>query len=187
MDQQDNTPFQYNPNGSPGDAPDADQIAEPRSTREASKNVAWQAPEFIEHPHPSSWYAALVVITAVLAAIVLFSTKDYFATATIVVMGIIVWVFAGHKPGMAEYEITNRGLNINGKHYPFSAYKSFTVLQEGDFNSVNLFPLKRFMPPISAYYKPADEQKITDALGNQLPYEERKMDGVDRLARRLRL
>jgi len=187
MDQQENTPFQYNPEGSAGDAPDAEPSQEPAVARESSKTVSWQAPEFIEHHHPGSWYAALVVITAALATVVYLTTKDLFAAGTIIVMGVIVWVFAGHKPGLAQYGATDRGLSINGKLYPFSAYKSFTVLQEGDFNSVNLFPLKRFMPPISAYFSPADEKKITDVLGNHLPYEERQMDGIDKLARRLRL
>lgn len=185
--EQDNTPFKYNPEGSPGDMADSDSAPELSSDRRAAKTVSWQAPEFIEHPHPGSWYAALVAITAVLAGLVVLTTKDYFATGTIVIMGIIIWVFAGHKPGLAQYEINDRGLSINGKLYPFNAYKSFTVLREGEFNSVNLFPLKRFMPPISAYYNPSDEKKVTDALGDQLPYEERKMDGIDRLARRLRL
>ena len=187
MDQQENTPFQYNPNGSPSDVSDSDAAPEPSSGHSSPKTVTWQAPEFIEHPHPASWYTALVVITAVLAAIVFLTTKDYFATGTILVMGIIIWVFAGHKPGLAQYEITDRGLSINGKPYPFNAYKSFTILREGEFNSVNLFPLKRFMPPISAYYNPSEEKKIADALGDRLPYEERQMDSIDRLARRLRL
>jgi len=187
MDQSDNTPFQYNPSGSPANAPDTDPGTEPAVARGSSKTVSWQAPEFIEHHHPGSWYAGLVVITATLAAIVYLTTKDIFATGTIIVMGVIIWVFAGHKPGLAQYEINNRGLSINGKLYPFSAYKSFTILREGEFSSVNLFPLKRFMPPISAYYVQTDEEKITDALGDRLPYEERPMDGIDRLARRLRL
>lgn len=187
MDQPENTPFEYNPNGSPGDVPENSSDDSAKPSRSASEAISWQAPEFIEHHHPGSWYAGLVVVTAVLAGLVLLTTKDYFAAGTIVVIGFIVWVFAGHKPGMAQYEISNRGLSINGKLYPFSGYKSFTILHEGDFNSINLFPLKRFMPPISAYYNPADEQKITDALGELLPYEERQMDGIDRLARRLRL
>jgi hypothetical protein len=187
MDQQDNTPFQYNPSGSPASSPDAEPGTEPPVARESSKNVSWQAPEFIERHHPAGWYAALVLIAVVLAAIVYLTTKDIFATGTIIIMGVIVWVFAGHKPGLVQYEINNRGLSINGKLYPLSAYKSFTTLREGEFNSVNLFPLKRFMPPISAYYAPADEQKVTDVLGNQLPYEDRQMDGIDKLARRLRL
>jgi hypothetical protein len=186
MDQQANTPFEYNPNGSLDDLPDNGTRPDPAPSR-AAGNISWQAPEFIEHPHPAGWYAALVGITAVLAAIVLLTTKDYFATGTIVVMGIIIWVFAGHKPGLAQYEITSRGLSINGKLYPFNSYKSFTILREGEFNSLNLFPLKRFMPPISAYYGPNDEKKIVDALGDRLPYEERQMDSIDRLARRLRL
>jgi hypothetical protein len=60
-------------------------------------------------------------------------------------------------------------------------------MQEGPLTSANLFPLKRFMPPVTAYFDPKDEEKITNVLGNYLPYEDRKMDGIDRLSRRLRL
>jgi hypothetical protein len=42
------------------------------------------------------------------------------------------------------------------------------------------------MPPISAYFAPKDEERITKILGNYLPYEERKLDNVERLSRRLR-
>jgi hypothetical protein len=103
------------------------------------------------------------------------------------VVGVIVGVFAGHKPKQIQYEITESGLGVNGKNYPYNAFKSFTVLREGNLSSVNLIPLKRFMPPVSAYFEPKDEPKITEALGNHLPYENRKMDGIDRLSRRLRL
>jgi hypothetical protein len=50
-----------------------------------------------------------------------------------------------------------------------------------------LTPLKKLMPPITAYYKPEDEEKITDILGGHLPIEEAKPHSIDRLSRRLRL
>ena len=61
------------------------------------------------------------------------------------------------------------------------------MIDEGALSSVNLIPLKRFLPPVSAYYEDKDEKKITDALGDHLPYEPRKLDMVERLSRRLRL
>ena len=190
MDQDENSPWQYKPdNGSKTQTEprNDDDNPEPGPRPAASKSVAWQAAEFIEHPHGSGWYAGLAAATAVLAGLVYLTTKDYFATGTIVVVGIIVWVFAGHKPGVAQYEISDSGLSVNGKVYPYGSFKSFAVLREGPLTSVNLFPLKRFMPPVSAYFDPKDEPKITDALGNYLPYEERKLDTIDRLSRRLHL
>jgi len=189
MDQQENTPWQYKPDdGAPApDLPDDSSNGSPATTSKTSKPVTWQAPEFIEHHHPASWYGALGLVTLALVAVIFVTTRDYFAAGVMLVLGVIVGVFAGHKPSQATYDISRGGLSVNGKTYPFSSFKSFAVLREGPLSSINLFPLKRFMPPIAAYFEPADEQKIVDALGNYLPYEERKLDGIDRLSRRLRL
>jgi hypothetical protein len=157
------------------------------SSPAAPAGFSWEAPEFIEHHHPASWYAALIVVTVILALLTLLLSRDYFATVIILIIGIIIWVFAGHKPATVKYELNHSELSINGKSYPYSAYKSFTILHEGEFSSINLMPLKRLMPPISAYYAPGDEEKIVDTIGAALPYEDRPMDSIDRLARRLRL
>ncbi|MGH7157140.1 MAG: hypothetical protein ACREGG_03465, partial [Candidatus Saccharimonadales bacterium] len=150
-------------------------------------SVSWEASEYIDHPHGAGWYTVLTLITAVLATVIYIAAKDKIATGTIVVVGIIVGVFASHKPGQAKYEITNSGLIINGKIYSYGDFKSFSIIREGALSSVNLLPLKRFMPPVSAYFESGDEDKITDAIGNYLPYDDRKLDAIERLSRRLRL
>jgi hypothetical protein len=190
VNQDENSPWQYKPDngsGAPTEPENDNDSPEPAHRHTASKSVAWQAAEFIEHPHGGGWYGALILATLGLAALVYLTTKDFFATGTIVIVGIIVGVFAGHKPSQAQYEISDSGLSVNGKTYPYNSFKSFAVLREGALSSVNLFPLKRFMPSVSAYFDPKDEPKIVDALGNYLPYEERKLDTVDRLSRRLHL
>ena len=190
MNYDEKTPWEYKPEGDASDVeddgsmPETDTRLSPATRPNA---VSWQAVEFIEHPHGAAWYGALVLITAALTAAVYLLTKDYIAIATIPIVGIIVAVFARHKPGVVHYEIASSGLKIGEKSYSYKLFKSFSVLQEGDLNSVNLFPLKRFMPPIAAYFELADQDKIVNALGERLPYEERKMDSIDRLSRRLRL
>jgi hypothetical protein len=189
MNQDENSPWQYKPSsGGPSTELPSDDAPQPaQKPATSARSLSWQAAEFIEHPHSSGWYAALIGGTVLLAVLVYLATKDLFATGTILVVGIIVGIYAGHKPSQVQYGITESGLSINNKSYPYSAFKSFTVLREGNLSSVNLFPLKRLMPPVSAYFEPKDEPKVTDALGSHLPYEDRKMDGIDRLSRRLRL
>ena len=189
MNQDDNSPWQYKPDDgtAPKDASSSDDSGASVSKERLPKSVVWEAPEYIEHPHGAGWYGALVIITLILAALVYLIAKDKIATGTIAVVGIIVGVFAGHKPNQAKYEITDSGLSVNDKIYKYGDFKSFAVIHEGVLSSVNLFPLKRLMPPVSAYFEPDDEQKIVSALGNYLPYEERKLDAVDRLSRHLRL
>jgi hypothetical protein len=179
MDQDGNSNWKYTP-GEDSEQPEP-------SSKSASSEVSWQAAEFIEHPHGAGWYGLLGLVTIALTVVVYLLTKDIFATATIPVVGIIVGAFAGHKAGVAQYEISSSGMSVNGKNYPYGLFKSFSILREGSLSSVNLFPMKRFMPPVSAYFESAQEEKIANALGSYLPYEERQMDAVDKLSRRLRL
>lgn len=188
MEKENNPSWQYKPEeAEPGPNNEAHNAASaPDTNLKPSKNISWDAPEFIDHQHGTGWYLVLTLITLALAGFLVLS-RDFIAAGIVLVLGVIVAIFASRKPGTAKYDITNAGLGINGKTYRYGDYKSFAIFREGALSSVNLFPLKRFMPPISAYFDAADEPKITAALGNYLPYEQRKMDVIDRLSRRLRL
>ncbi|MEX2006687.1 MAG: hypothetical protein WD877_00710 [Candidatus Saccharimonadales bacterium] len=155
-------------------------------TNQPERSIAWTASEYIDHTRGASWYSLLVLATVVLTAGVWLMTKDYFATAVVAIVGIIVGIFASKKPRQISYELTSSGLKAGEKFYAYNLFKSFAVIRDGALNSVNLFPAKRFMPPISAYYEPQDEEAIIDAIGQHLPYEERSLDGIDKLSRRLR-
>lgn len=188
MQQNENTPWQYkSDNGAAPPADGANDSEAGPTASQAPKTISWEAAEFNEQHHGPGWYGSLALATALLAAMVYIVAKDIFATVIIVIVGGIVWVFAGQKPGMAKYEVSSAGISVNGKLYEFSNYKSFTTIREGNLSSVNLFPLKRLMPPLSVYFDPKDEQKIVGAIGNYVPYENRQLAGIDRLTRRLRL
>lgn len=189
MENEEKSSWEYKPDvgSAANNLPDRGGGSPASTSQHRSKSVSWEAPEFIDHQRGSGWYLALFVITLALAAGVYLLAKDTFATVIIVLLGIIVGVFATQKPSQAKYEISSDGLNINGKSYSFGNYKSFAIINEGKLSSVNLFPIKRLMPPLSAYFEPKDEKKITGILGDYLPYEDRQLDAVERLARRLRL
>ena len=150
-------------------------------------SFTWTASEYIDHNRGASWYLLLALGTAALAAGTYFLTKEYFAVGTIVAVGIIVAIYARQKPKQVTYELSSSGLRIGEKLYSYSLFKSFALVKDGLLNSVQLMPLKKLMPPISAYYQAADEEKITDILGQHLPLEQRNPSSIDRLSRRLRL
>jgi len=150
-------------------------------------SVSWTAAEYIDHDHNFGWYLLLALATATLATGIYFLTKEYFAAGTIVVIGVIVGVFAVRKPRQVTYELTSRGLRVGDKQYDYHLFKSFAVIKDDGHHSLNLFPLKRFMPPVSAYFDPTHEKKIVNTLSDYLPYEERPADRLDRLSRQLKL
>lgn len=178
----------YKPEGNTAvaEAPKPQAAASPPVKPPTDNAFAWTASEFIDHNKGTGWYLGLFIITAVLAVGTYFLTKEYFTVGVIVVLGIIVALYARQKPRQATYELSSSGLRIGEKLYSYSLFKSFSLVNDGGLNSIQLMPLKKLMPPISAYYQAADEEKITDILGQHLPFEEAKPDSISQISRRLR-
>ena len=179
----------YKPSGGTAvaDAPAPQSGAAPPAKPPAAGNFSWTASEYIEHNRGPGWYLLLFLATVALAAGAYFLTKEYFTAGTIVVLGIIVVLYARQKPRQVTYELSSSGIRVGEKLYAYSLFKSFSLINDGGLNNIQFMPLKKLMPPISAYYQAADEEKITDILGQYLPLEQGKPSGIDRLSRRLRL
>jgi hypothetical protein len=153
-----------------------------KTIHQTAPSISWSAPEFIQHERSPLWYPALLVAFVGLAAIMYIITKDKIAAGVVVVVGIIVAFAAARKPRDVSCQITGGTISVGTKTYGFSQFKSFGIIREGKLSYVELIPVKRFMPAVSAYFKDVDEHQITSAIGQYLPYEERKMAGVERLS-----
>lgn len=160
--------------------------AEQPASTASHETVAWTASEYIAHEKSGSWYMLLSVTVIGFAAAVWLLTRELVSPVVIVVMGLAFGTFAARKPQVLTYELTNSALRVGERTYPYSLFKSFTIVEEGAIHSIMLMPLQRFMPPLSVYYDPADEEKIADALQSYLPYEDRRQDVVDRIMRKIR-
>src|SRR3981081_3134082 len=106
--------------------------------------ITWTASEFIDHNKSFSWYMMLGLAAAVLAAVVWLFTKDLFSTAVVVVGALVLGVYAAHKPRQLIYKLDDRGLTIGERYYAFAEFRSFSLVPEGAFASIELVPLKRF-------------------------------------------
>jgi hypothetical protein len=103
-----------------------------------------------------------------------------------VIVTVLFGVFAARKPRTLNYALDDAGIHIGQKFYSYGDFKSFSVLDEGGLNAIWLMPLKRFMPSLTIYYAPNDEDKIMRVLSSFLPFEDRDHDMVDRLMRKVR-
>lgn len=171
-----------NPEVSPAFPPEA-QMNSPQS---GPSEVSWTASEYVAHQKSFGWYAMLTLAAITLAAVVYLLTSDVVTAGIIVVVSLIFGFAAGRKPRVLPYRVDERGLSIDKKYFPYSEFKSFSIIQEGAFSSIMFLPLKRFMPPITIYYEPADEDQIAFVLAQHLPMEDRKHDAIDRLVSRIR-
>ncbi len=150
------------------------------------EEVRWTASEFIAHDRSPLWYLAVLAGGAALSVLIYFLTKDLLSPVILAMATIIFLVAASRKPRVLEYVVDGNGLEIAGKFYPYSDFRSFGIVHDGAFSNITLMPLKRFMPPISIYYAPEDSEKIVDTLAAFLPMEEYKLDLIDSLIRKLR-
>lgn len=180
-----------------------EQISQPDSTSEPTQpiselqtdptpltadnnGVTWTASEYMANPKNAGWFMALTVTSVVLAIIVYIVTRDIVSTIVTAIVGLTVGIFAARQPRTLQYRIDNKGLHIGEKFYPYESFKSFSIASEHAMNYISLQPLKRFMPPLTVHYDPADENQITQTLADYLPFEDHKPDMVENISRRVR-
>jgi hypothetical protein len=175
-----------------------ERVAEKKSTptfyqEESTKNelpsgevVKWTASEYVDHAKGPAWFALMGVALFVIVGVLYFVTKDLLASVLVGLAGITFGVFAGRRPQVLEYSISPGGITIGQRTHTFDDFKSFSLTESGPLPAILLLPLKRFLPPITIFYDPKEEDKIIDALADYLPHEDREPDVVDRLMSKIR-
>jgi hypothetical protein len=148
--------------------------------------LSWSASEYIEHQKPKGWYVGVVLAGALLAVLLYVVTKDLVTVAVVLIGTLLFSVVGSHKPESKNYQIGTTGITVGEKHFVFDDFKSFSLIEEGVIDSVQLMPLKRFTPPISMYFPSDIANQVVDTLADYLPHEERQRDMVDTLMKRLK-
>ncbi len=91
-----------------------------------NEKLSWSALEYEEKTRSSDWFWALgvIVVTSSIASIIF---GNYFFAALLIISGILLAFFAIKKPDIVEYELTDRGLKIRTRFYPYENIKAFWV------------------------------------------------------------
>jgi len=150
------------------------------------KAVSWTASEYVEHDKSKLWFVWFALIAVGGIGLIFFITRDFISIIILGVLAVAFGFFAARKPNVLQYQLDNHGITIGQKVYPINLFRSFAIIEEGAFHSITLIPMKRFMPSISLYYAPDDEQAIMAAFGGLLPQETRQQDTIDKLMHRIR-
>lgn len=181
--ERDDAQWQYTQEGS---NPPAMQQPAPAPVMYVPQEVEWTASEFVAHNKNAGWFAAIGGAGALLAAAVYFITHDIVSAVIIIVVAILFAVSGSRKPRVLHFRVNDSGLAIGDKFYSYSEFKSFSIMDEGAFSSIMFMPMKRFMPQISIYYEPKDEERIVQVISHFLPMENRDHDMIDNLVKRIR-
>jgi hypothetical protein len=148
--------------------------------------VTWTASEFVAHHKNVGWYFMLVLAMGAASALLYLITHDAVSVVAVVILAVVFGVSAGRKPRILNYQLDRSGLTIGQRFYGYGNFKSFSLVNEGAFTSIMFMPLKRFMPAVSIYFSPEDEEKIIEVLSAHLPLQQGSQDAIDRLMHRIR-
>jgi len=160
----------------------AEELEEARANEVA---FSWQASEYVHHHKGPGWYGALFGGLAVLVLLVLL-LRLWLEAGLFVVMGVAVIVYAKKPPRTLTYELTPKGITIEGKQYLFSEFRSFGVLKDEDWHTIDLEPMKRLAPRLSILFDPDDFDSVVGHLELHLPRADRDPDPIEKLSRYLR-
>ena len=153
---------------------------------QAHEPVSWTASEFIAHHKSAGWYTTVVASFAAVCLVIYLVTGDIVSVVAISIVVGLFLVVSSKKPRQQAYSVSNEGISVGQKFYPYADFKSFSLVHEGAVGYVSLMPLKRLMPEISIYFAPEDEARIIDVLAENLPNDQRGDKGLDRVMKQLR-
>ena len=148
--------------------------------------ITWQASEYIHHEKQFTWFMGLLSVTGVLVAIAVFLVQSWTFAILVCVMAAATIVYARRPPRVLNYTLSGDGLHIDQRLYSFEDFRSFAVVQDGPLYSIMLIPVQRFMPAVIVYFPTENGEAIVDAFGEVLPMEQRELDALDKLVRKLR-
>ncbi len=148
--------------------------------------TTWSAGEYVSHQNSGGWYISVIGFSFGLAFLAYILLKDFFAPALFVLLGVAAALYAKRPPSILQYSVSIHGVTIGEKHHSLSDFRSFSMMEDGGILSIQLNPLRRFLPPISLYLDEKDADRVADAFSMYLPHEEKAADLSDRIARKLR-
>jgi len=152
---------------------------------EEEPTFTWQASEYVHHHKGAGWYAGLVGVVGLLT-IVAVLYKFWLSIGVFIAMGAAIAVYAQKPPRVLTYELDSNSVTIEGKSYPYKNFRSFGVISDIEWHTIDLEPTQRFMPRLTVLFSDEDFDSIVDHLSIHLPRADRQPDVIERLTRYLR-
>jgi hypothetical protein len=146
---------------------------------------SWEAAEYVQHHKSVAWYVMLVGVVVVLIGFAVW-LHYWLEIGAFLTMGVALLVYSNRAPRVLRYELTPTGVTVDGRSIPYSEFRSFAVIQDDDWHSIDLEPIKRFSMRLNILFNPQDFDIIVDHLELHLSRIDHKPDLIDRISRILR-
>jgi len=149
--------------------------------------ITWQAPEFEYREKNISWYWLSIIITSTILGFAVWQRNFLFALF-ILVGEILILFWAGQKPKTRSFALKEKGVEIDGKLYEFTAMDTWSLRYETDdaFAYFTLRFKQRVRPPLALLVPPntmVAVQKALTLILTQTEAEDSLMDTLQKFFR----
>lgn len=133
------------------------------------KAVVWDAYAHYHFERSSDWFWILGIITVAvgLASILL---GNVLFGIVVFLCGGIVGIHANREPGLVEYSVTQRGIRIDEKLYPYTTLESYCIDEEHPFGPHLLVKSEKIFMPLLVLPIPDDAiDEVEEVIGQRIP------------------
>lgn len=129
--------------------------------------VAWEVDEYEKHDRPLRWYLVMSVVAVTLMVYALFTANFLFAVI-ILMIGIIAYLSGFREPDKLTVIITDAGLVIGKRFYPFKDLTDFSIAYEPPHVKILYVQCKSVWHPLLSI--PMEDVDPNDVRESLLPY-----------------
>jgi hypothetical protein len=147
--------------------------------------MSWIAPEYPKHKRGKLWI--IIIVGLLLAAIILgVMHKAWTFSLAIGVFAIVYFIIHKQQPSDVEVSISDIGIKVGERKYPFPRIKSFWMVYEPPFiKTLNIKVLDEFAVDIAIELNSQDPSIIRNYLIERIPEKEGNSESLSNIFARL--
>ena len=136
---------------------------------EQVRAILWEAYEHKHSPKKSEWFWILGIMTLSVSVASIVLGNPLFGILTFI-GGLVVAILATRDPKIITYAVTQRGLRIDDKLYPYTTLDSFCIDEEAISGPQLLVQSTKMFMPLLVIPLPEDTmEEIEDIISERLP------------------
>ncbi len=140
----------------------------------------WAVPEYIKYEHFFGWYVMTFLIGGFFLIQALW-TRNFLFVIIILLVGIILYFHERNTPNLVEFIITEEGVILGEKFYPYENFESFWIVYNAPDIKTLYFTLKQMLrSELPIHLENQNPVAIRNILLNYLPEDiEKEEEAVE--------
>lgn len=154
------------------------EASNPKKPDEIFENMhvvfSWETADIIKSPATDLYMAISVIASMGMIGWAIY-TKSFMVAVTFAILAAVIILVLNEEPKKVKVRISENGADINGAHYDFGDFKSFSISYSQGLPSLNFNPKKPYLPAMAVYIEGEPEKDLEEFLEIYLPKEEKKV------------